>query len=386
MVAFAWRFAVLMLVFCKLTSGPLMAQESPRADAVVAAALQPYVDREELAGAVALVADVKGILSITAVGAADRESGRPMRGDSMFWIASQSKPMTAAAVMLLVDAGKIALDDPIEKYLPEFGGLMVVSEKDEQRVVLRKPERPITIRQVLSHTSGMPFRSALEVPVLDRLPLADRVRSYAMTSLDFPPESKYQYSNAGINTAARIAEVVTGQSFEQFLTERLFEPLGMNETTFWPSEAQAERIATAYRPKSGGAGLAATRIEQLQYPLTDRAVREAMPAGGLFSTAADVSRFYRMLANGGELEGRRVLSEAAVQQLTTRQTPQSVKESYGLGFSVSEDRFGHGGAYSTNSYYDRRQQRVLVWLVQHAGFPGRGADSQDAFRKAALGL
>jgi CubicO group peptidase (beta-lactamase class C family) len=93
-----------------------------------------------------------------------------------------------------------------------------------------------------------------------------------------------------------------------------------------------------------------------------------------------------MLANGGELEGRRVLSEAAVQQLTTRQTPQSVKESYGLGFSVSEDRFGHGGAYSTNSFYDRRQQRVLVWLVQHAGFPGRGADSQDAFRKAALGL
>ncbi len=386
MVAFAWRFAVLLLVFCKLTSGPLMAQESPPADAVVAAALQPYVDREELAGAVALVADAKGILSITAVGAADRESGRPMRGDSMFWIASQSKPMTAAAVMLLVDAGKIALDDPIEKYLPEFGGLMVVSEKDEQRVVLRKPERPITIRQVLSHTSGMPFRSALEVPVLDRLPLADRVRSYAMTSLDFPPESKYQYSNAGINTAARIAEVVTGQSFEQFLTERLFEPLGMNETTFWPSEAQAERIATAYRPKSGGAGLAATRIEQLQYPLTDRSVRAAMPAGGLFSTAADVSRFYRMLANGGELEGRRVLSEAAVQQLTTRQTPQSVKESYGLGFSVSEDRFGHGGAYSTNSYYDRRQQRVLVWLVQHAGFPGRGADSQDAFRKAALGL
>jgi CubicO group peptidase (beta-lactamase class C family) len=166
MVAFAWRFAVLMLVFCKLTSGPLMAQESPPADAVVAAALQPYVDREELAGAVALVADVKGILSITAVGAADRESGRPMRGDSMFWIASQSKPMTAAAVMLLVDAGKIALDDPIEKYLPEFGGLMVVSEKDEQRVVLRKPERPITIRQVLSHTSGMPFRSALEVPIV----------------------------------------------------------------------------------------------------------------------------------------------------------------------------------------------------------------------------
>ncbi|MFN5284709.1 MAG: serine hydrolase domain-containing protein, partial [Planctomyces sp.] len=114
--------------------------------------------------------------------------------------------------------------------------------------------------------------------------------------------------------------------------------------------------------------------------------RAAMPAGGLFSTAADVSRFYRMLANGGELDGRRVLSETAVRQLISRQTPTALKESYGLGFQVSEDRFGHGGAYSTNSYFDRGQQRVLVWLVQHAGFPGRGGESQEAFRKAALGL
>ena len=377
--------AVCLVLWCSRCS-VLRADELPGANAAVAAALQPFADREELAGAVALVADKQGILSITAVGAADREAGRAMRPDAMFWIASQSKPMTAAAVMVLVDEGKISLDDPVEKYLPEFRGLMVVAERDEDRVVLRKPERLITIRHVLSHTSGMPFRSALEVPVLDRLPLLDRVRSYAMTPLDFQPEAKYQYSNAGINTAARIAEVVSGQTFEQFLSERLLQPLGMGETTFWPTEAQAARIATAYRPKSGGAGLEPTRIEQLQYPLTDRVARAAMPAGGLFSTAADVSRFYRMLANGGELDGKRVLSAAAVQQLTVRQTPVGLKESYGLGFSVSEDRFGHGGAYSTNSYYDVRQQRVLVWLVQHAGFPGRGADSQEAFRKAALGL
>ena len=304
--------------------------------------------------------------------------------DSMFWIASQSKPITAAAVMILVDEGRITLDDPVEKYLPEFRGLMAVAEKDEQHVLLKKPERPITVRQTLAHTSGMPFRSAQEVPVLDRLSLADRVRSYAMTPLDFVPESRYQYSNAGINTAARIVEVVSGLPFEQFLAERLLQPLGMLETTFWPDEAQAARIATAYRPGAGGIGLEATKIEQLQYPLTDRLQRTAMPAGGLFSTAADVSRFYRMLANGGELDGRRVLSEAAIQQLTTRQTPTALKESYGLGFSVSEDRFGHGGAYSTNSYYDHRNQRVLIWLVQHAGFPGRGGDSQAAFRTAAL--
>lgn len=373
------------LSFCVLCTGAVNAQELPGPNEAVAAALQPFIERQELAGAVALVADVKGILSITAVGAADRESGKPMRADSMFWIASQSKPITAAAVMILVDEGRITLDDPVEKYLPEFRGLMVVAEKDEQHVLLKKPERPITVRQTLAHTSGMPFRSALEVPVLDRLSLADRVRSYAMTPLDFLPESRYQYSNAGINTAARIVEVVSGLPFDQFLAERLLQPLGMLDTTFWPDEDQAARIAAAYRPGAGGIGLEATKIEQLQYPLTDRLHREAMPAGGLFSTAADVSRFYRMLANGGELEGRRILSAAAIQQLTSRQTPTELKESYGLGFSVSEDRFGHGGAYSTNSYYDHRNQRVLIWLVQHAGFPGRGGDSQAAFRTAALG-
>ena len=372
------------LSICVLCTGAVNAQQLPGPNVAVAAALQPFIERQELAGAVALVADMKSILSITAVGAADRESGKPMRADSMFWIASQSKPITAAAVMILVDEGRITLDDPVEKYLPEFRGLMAVAEKDEQHVLLKKPERPITVRQTLAHTSGMPFRSAQEVPVLDRLSLADRVRSYAMTPLDFVPESRYQYSNAGINTAARIVEVVSGLPFEQFLAERLLQPLGMLETTFWPDEAQAARIATAYRPGAGGIGLEATKIEQLQYPLTDRLQRTAMPAGGLFSTAADVSRFYRMLANGGELDGRRVLSEAAIQQLTTRQTPTALKESYGLGFSVSEDRFGHGGAYSTNSYYDHRNQRVLIWLVQHAGFPGRGGDSQAAFRTAAL--
>lgn len=375
---------LIWLTVCVVGTGSVGAQELPGPNTDVAAALQPYVEQQELAGAVALVADTNGILSVTAVGSANREAGQPMRTDSLFWIASQSKPITAAAVMILVDEGRISLDDPVEKYLPEFRGLMAVVEKDEQHVLLKKPERPITVRQTLSHTSGMPFRSAIEVPVLDRLSLADRVRSYAMTPLDFLPESRYQYSNAGINTAARVVEVVSGLPFEQFLAERLLQPLGMQETTFWPDKAQEARIATAYRPGAGGKGLEATKIEQLYYPLTDRSLRAAMPAGGLFSTAADVSRFYRMLANGGQLDGKRVLSESAVQQLTTRQTPAALKESYGLGFSVSDERFGHGGAYSTNSYYDSRHKRILVWLVQHAGFPGRGGDSQDAFRRAAL--
>jgi CubicO group peptidase (beta-lactamase class C family) len=128
---------------------------------------------------------------------------KPMQSDSLFWIASQSKPITAAVVMILVDEGKVRLDDPVEKYLPEFRGQMVVAEKDGEHVLLRRPKHPITVRNVLSHTSGLPFKSGIEEPTLDLYPLAARVRSYAMTPLDFEPDSKYQYSNEGINTAAR---------------------------------------------------------------------------------------------------------------------------------------------------------------------------------------
>ncbi len=133
--------------------------------------LQPFVDKHELAGAVAFVADKDKVLSVEAVGFADIEAGKAMSIDALFWIASQSKGMTATAVMMLVDEGKISLDDPVEKYLPEFRGQMVVAERDDEHVLLRKPTHPITIREVLSHVSGLPFKSAVEEPTLDGLPL-----------------------------------------------------------------------------------------------------------------------------------------------------------------------------------------------------------------------
>ncbi|MEI7700786.1 MAG: serine hydrolase domain-containing protein [Planctomycetia bacterium] len=359
---------------------PLRAQN----ENVLVPDLQPFVDRQELAGAVMLVATPAKVLAHESVGYSDVASMAPMRIDSQFWIASQSKPITAVALMILVDAGKVAVDDPVEKYLPEFRAQMVITEKDADHVLLKKPVHPITIRNILSHTSGLPFRSAIEIPTLDRLPLTDRVRSYAMTPLEFQPDSKYLYSNAGINTAARIVEVVSGRSFEDFLDSQLFQPLGMKDTTFWPNAEQTERIAKAYRPWKEGRGLEATLIEQLQYPLSDRVNRYSMPAGGLFSTASDLVRFYQMLANNGELEGRRYLSGTSVEMLTTTQTPQALPEKYGFGFSTGGARYGHGGAYSTNSYFDREHGLILIWLVQHAGFPGEGAKAQDAFRNAAV--
>ncbi|QDU49128.1 D-alanyl-D-alanine carboxypeptidase precursor [Gimesia panareensis] len=346
--------------------------------------LQPFVDREELAGAVALVAGKEGILATETVGFADIANQKKMPPDAMFWIASQSKGMTATAVMMLVDEGKISLDDPVEKYLPEFQSQMVVVEEDENHRLLKKPDHPITIREVLSHMSGLPFKSAVEVPTLDALPLATAVRSYAMTPLQTQPGTHYQYSNAGINTAARIIEVVTGKPYEDFMQQRLFDPLGMHDTTFWPDESQVARLAKSYRPDVSKKHLIEFPLTQLSYPLTNRTNRYPMPAGGLFSTAQDTAKFCQMLLNEGELNGHRYLSKAAFKELTSRQTPASVKQSYGLGLSVGPDWFGHGGAHATNMEVHPEQGIVMIWMVQHGGFPGKGAQAKNKFRDWAL--
>jgi CubicO group peptidase (beta-lactamase class C family) len=367
---------VLALFFSKL-----LFAEAP---ATSSSLLKPFVDKHELAGAVALVADKNKVLSVEAVGFADIAAGKVMRQDNIFWIASQTKPMTAVAVMMLVDEGKISLDDPIEKYLPEFRGQMVVAEKDNEHIVLRKPKHPITVRETLNHTSGLPFKSAIEEPTLDGLSLSSAVRSYAMTPLLSEPGTVYRYSNAGINTAARIIEVVAKVRYEDFMQQKLFDPLGMKDTTFWPNEAQSLRVAKSYRPDASKTNLAEFPISQLIYPLSDRVHRFPMPAGGLFSTAIDTSLFCRMLLNNGELDGKRYLSENAIRELSKRQTPPTIKESYGLGFSVSPDSYGHGGAQATNMEIRSGKGLVLVWMVQHGGFPGEGAKAQGAFKNWAL--
>lgn len=352
-----------------------IAQEGP------AAALKPFVESQSLAGAVTVVADKDNVLSLETVGFADIAAKRAMATDSVFWIASQSKPITGAGLMILVDEGKVKIDDPVEMFLPEFKDLWLTAEQDKDRLVLKKIP-PITVRQVLAHTSGMPFKSMMEQPTLDGLPLRDAVRSYVLTPLQFEPDTKYQYSNAGINTAGRIIEVVSGMSYEAFMDKRLFEPLGMKDTTFWPNDEQLKRLAKPYKPNADKTGLEETTISQLRYPLSDR-TRYPMPAGGLFSTAGDVTRFCQMVLNRGTFGGKRILSEAAVAQMISRQTPAALKESYGLGWSVGPNSFGHGGALSTNMTIDTERGLITVFLVQHAGFPNNGGQSQGAFRKAA---
>ncbi len=284
----------------------------------IAGSLQPFVNSHTLAGAVTLVASKDKVLSLAAVGYADVAAQAPMKTDALFWIASMSKPMTATALMMLVDEGKVHLDDPVEKYLPEFQGQMLAVEQDADHVLLKKPSRPIRVRDILSHTSGLPFASRVESQI-DQHPLREAVISYALTPLQFEPGRKYEYSNAGINTAGRIIEVVSSVPYEEFMNQRLFQPLGMKDTTFWPTAEQVKRLAKSYKPNAAKDGLEETDIGGLSYPLPDRR-RWPSPAGGLFSTALDLSLFCRMVANGGVYAGQRYVSEAAVREMTSTQT------------------------------------------------------------------
>lgn len=345
-------------------------------------AVQRYVDSHSLAGAVMLVANKTKILELCAVGYSDVAANKPMATNAMFWIASQSKPITATAFMMLVDEGKIHLDDPVEKYLPEFGNLWVKVEANNDRVLLKRPKHPITVREILSHTSGLPPVSPIERPTFDLMPLRDAVASHSMNPLAFEPGTQYEYSNAGINTAGRIIEVVSGMPYEKFLSERLFKPLGMKDTTFIPNKRQIALLAKSYMPDASKIGLKETTISQVKYPL-DAPGRYPFPAGGLFSTASDMSRFCQMILNGGFVGRKRYVSEAAIREMTRKQTGDSVAVPYGLGWAVG-DTFGHGGAYNTNMQIDQKNGLIYIWMVQHAGFPNHGGESYGAFQHAAF--
>jgi CubicO group peptidase (beta-lactamase class C family) len=336
---------------------------------------------------VSLIATKDRILDLEAVGLADVAKQTPMRTNDVFWIASMSKAITASAMMMLVDEGKVRLDDPVEKYLPEFKGQTVrlavqpatqsaAGPRADQNAANAKisvssvgtrveEDHPITVREIMSHTAGLPFSSTIEHGILDTRPLRDAVAQYGREPLILQPGTQYRYANEGLNTAGRIIEVVSGIPYETFLQDRVFNPLGMVDTTFWPTPEQIARIPKSYE-SDGHGGLVAIPIEQLTYPLDRHSNRFPMPAGGLFSTAVDMMRFCQMLLNGGVFDGNRLLSVEAVRSMTTKETPSVVKQAYGFGLSVGPDEFGHGGAYKTDMTVDTKRGLVTIFMVQKA--------------------
>lgn len=391
MISVIMRFANLLLLLVLGWVAIDYADAQPTESPAITSALQPFVDRQELPGAVTLVASKDKILSLEAVGYADIAQKKRMTTDALFWIASMSKPITCAALMMLVDEGKVRLDDPVEKYLPEFIPRIMIVSSDRTNVQLQIPQHSITVRQLMSHRSGLRATTPIETPTFDMYPLATRVESYALEPLLFEPGSDFSYSNAGINTAARIIEVVSGIPYEEFLQRRLFDPLGMSDTTFWPTEAQLARLALSYKPNATLTGLEETPITQLHYPLTDRVHRYPIPAGGLFSTASDMAKFCQMFLNGGIFASKRYLSEAAIKEVTSNQGGQvnvmPGYDGYGLGwFTSASGAYEHPGAYHTSMTVDPTRGLITIWMVQLTGFVGNGDKSEGAFEKAAAAI
>jgi CubicO group peptidase (beta-lactamase class C family) len=335
-----------------------------------AAALQPFIDGNLISGAVFLVATKDKIVDEEAVGFADTQTHKPMTTDALFQIASMSKAITVTALMMLVEEGKVNIDDPVEKYLPEFKGQMYVAEKDDNHILLKKPDHPKLVRELMCHTSGLAKIGPMGSPKRDSVPLATLVRSYALSPLESQPGTHYNYSDDGINTVGRIIEVVSGEPYEKFLQDRLFTPLGMKDTTFFPNSKQLARLASLYAVESGPARLKKLPIGFLTYPL-DGPGRYPSPAAGLFSTTGDIAKFCQMILSGGTFHGKQYLSKATVDFYTSRHTPDAVgaQRAYPWALNLGKDHeaFGHGGAFRTYMILDPKVNLIGILMEQHDG-------------------
>lgn len=354
----------------------------PPASPEVAAALRPYFDQYKLAGAIGVIADRTGKIHYrNLMGYADVEAKTPIGEGHVFWIASMTKMFAGASILMLVDEGKVRLDDPVTKFLPQLDKWMVVEEKDRDHVLLKPPARPVTIRHLLSHTSGLTGSSELQQATgSDATPIRARALSSVTGPLQWQPGDKYQYGNQGMNIAARVVEVVAGMPYEEFLQRRFFDPLGMAETTFWPSESQVARLAGAYGPNPQKTGYAKGDIGFLTKPFGDRTRRFPEAGGGLFSTTHDILRYGLMLANDGELEGRRYLSHDAMAELRKEQTG-STRMPYSLGYHLRNGMFGHDGAYGTDLSVHPGTGMVAIFMVQCTS--GDQWAARDLFLKTA---
>ena len=358
------------------------AEDEPPPSSEVTAAMQPYLDSYKLAGIIAIIADKTGRVHYkNLLGYADVEAQKPISEDNVFWVASMTKMFAGASIMMLVDEGKVSLDDPVTNYIPPLAKWMVVEEKDENHVLLKRLDRPVTIRHLLSHTSGLTGLSELQqVTGADSTPLKARALSSVTGPLQSQPGDKYAYGNQGMNIAARIVEIVSGMPYEQFLQKRFFDPLGMTETTFWPSDEQIARLAGAYGPNKQKDGYARGGIDFLTKPFDDRVHRFPEAAGGLFSTTHDIFRYGLMLANDGELDGKRYLSHAAMEELRKKQTG-ATDVGYSLGYHLRNGMFGHDGAYGTDLSVNPTNGMVAIFMVQCTS--GDQWAARDLFLKTA---
>lgn len=365
-------------------------------------ALQDCVDRGEIAGAVMLVARDGRVAGLSAVGQMDRERHLAMRTDALFRIASQTKAITSVAALLLYEEGRFLLTDPVSRFLPEFKGPKVlVPSKDGGAPQLVAAEREITIRDLLTHRSGLTYGFIDKGPVGDayrkekvtdglsapEMTLADNMAHLARAPLVSQPGREYNY---GLNTdlLGRLVEVVSGKPLDVFLRERILGPLHMDETAFVVSDAKWPRLAGVYTGAPGGGLRPMKDPETFDLLVMSpweyyRPSKKLLSGGaGLVSTAVDYARFLEMLRRGGELGGVRLLSPKTVQLMTTSHThdipskfPVDPGKEFGLGVDVVVDlgateisgspgAFGWGGIYGSSYWVDPKEKLVAVFMTQ----------------------
>ena len=348
--------------------------------------MKQFVERGTVAGVVTLVANHERVLQLEAAGFQDLESREPMHPNTLFRAMSMTKPVTAVAIMMLVEEGRLTLDDPIGKHLSEFRNMRVITQRQDELLCLRKPSRPITIRDLLTHTSGMPGTDppALQESVEKaRHSLAENVLLFSQQALEFDPGERWLYSGPGYATLGRVVEQVSHIAFERFLEERVFKTLEMKDTFFFPPARVNDRVAVVYRFKGG-------KLVRSNEDFPRDGVRYANPAGGLFSTASDMAIFLQMMSNGGVWRGRRVLSEASIALMTRSHTGglrigNSSGEAFGLGWELALEKhpgrpwkgYGHAGALGTFEWVDPVRDLLAVFMIQRLG--EGGSLEQDTF-------
>lgn len=356
--------------------------------------MKAMAEAQDVSGTVTLVMRQGALVHAEASGWQDIEAKKPMRTDTIFQIMSMTKPFTGAAIMMLVDEGAVRLSDPVERHLPEFRGLMVKVSEGGGAVTLRKASRPITIRDLMTHTSGMgpaaPGIASIMV-TMDRT-LADACLIYSQQPLEFEPGTKWQYSNTGIATLGRIVEVRSGMSYEKFLETRIFEPLGMLDSHIFLPAAKQARVAPVYTRRNGQLVKADSTILGGDPMLYRKGSLYSGPEHAMYSTARDLAQFYQMMLNRGTLGGKRLLSPAAVEVMTALHTGEmqaghNPGTGFGLTWEVTKSNagmltgqsigtFGHGGAFGTYGWIDPKKELVGVFMI---GLAVDGKPVRDAF-------
>ena len=340
-------------------------------------ALAPFVESGALPGAISVFSK-PGAEEIACVGWADVDKKRPITLDSHFMQCSQTKGFCGVTVAMLVEEGKISLDDPVSKYLPEFEDLNVRIGRDGDIVKIRKAQNVLTIRMCMNHTGGFDF----ELPNFHsmggwarRMPLRSVAAIAAAVPLLFEPGTKTKYSNVGIDIGAAIVERVTGKRWEDFLKERVLDPLGMTETWFWPTEEQLTGKIEMYSLAKDRGPKWQSCDKNMQTPYGDDRVFPSAGAG-LWTTARDQLKFYKMLMNLGVGEnGVRILQEETVKSIIAVSTrPADFKDGYSLGLKApvqdgEDEWFGHGGAWGTNCMVNWHRKELKLWVVQLRGGP-----------------